>query len=261
VGDPEFRYEFDTIQTEHFDVHVPMGYHEKGLALGDQFEKGYRVIADWTGLDPPDGPERNFVVQPCGMVAGGLGQAMYLHGFMWWHPRDPDSLKWLGGAFHEISHRMEEPLGFTTVNEAMANVLAGRAIAALYGEEFTYSGCSSFADDFFDYISDPAPDPTRNKGNIMFAMTSYLPQRFGSGIHKDFFRLWSEARRVLEIEAYDQDDIVAALYSILANEDLTWLFALCDLQVIDLRTARGMALLAPLVSAYRKSAPQPAAGP
>jgi len=261
VGDPEFRYEFDTIKTEHFDVHVPVGYHEKGVALGEQFEKGYRIITDWTGVEPAGGPERNFVVQPCGMVAGGLGQAMYLHGFIWWHPRDPDSLRWLGGAFHEISHRMEGPFGFSTVNEAMANVLAGRTIAALYGEEFIYPGCSSFSDDFFDYVSDPAPDQARKKDNIMFVMTSYLPHRFGLGIHKDFLRLWNEARRALESEFYDQDDIVAALYSALAREDLTWLFALCDLQIAEARTTRGMTLLAPLVSAYRERANEPAVQP
>ncbi|MGB2865805.1 MAG: hypothetical protein WBC05_20910, partial [Sedimentisphaerales bacterium] len=74
--------------------------------------------------------------------------------------------------------------------------------------------------------------------NGFFLLEVYLTKTHGWEIHKQFFRHWLDACQILDPLGYEPNEIFAALYSSLANEDLLWLFNLCGFGLDELRMAQ-----------------------
>jgi len=248
--DPRYEYTFETVRTEHFDVYAPTGFHAKTSALAARLERAYSIMSGCIGAEPPDNPERSFRIHPVGLWAAWWGQALYTHGFVWWHQRDPASLGWESQALHEVGHRMEWQLFHLEgpKNEVVASMLAQLAIEAIHGEKFARPHRQHEGQRFFDNLENPHNPPRGKNDNLFFVVETYLPKRCGKEITKRFFRTWGQAWAILGPQGYSQDQAYAALYSALAGDNLWWLFDLSGFHGSETRNAKAMALIADLCS-------------
>ena len=148
--------------------------------------------------------------------------------------------------YHEIGHRLAAEMYHPEhslsgpFGEATANTLADYALEQLYGEPFAIPHRILVAHTFFSSLSNLAHDPS----NSHFIMEVYLPQKYGTMIHKQFYRNWIPACTILRPLGYEQMEIYVALYSLLANENLTWLFNLCRLEIQTARVDEAVAEIA-----------------
>ncbi len=251
VHDSQYQYTFETVHTDHFDIHAPEGYHEKAIALGKHWEAAHSIFCDWIGGETPDTSERNFFIQPTGTWASYRGQELYLHGFQFWHPRDPASRQWEGVALHEIGHRIESEhfridgkslnLGGWK-NEAVASLLGHLAIAGLHGDEFAWRHRRIEARSFFDQLENPDAS-SKKEEDLRFFVQTYLPRKYGPRIIRGFFREWNEAWSDLQSRGFSQDEAFAAIFSTLAGENLWWIFELCGFQGSQESIASAMDLI------------------
>ena len=241
IGDPNYRYEYNNVSTPHFEIHAPAWMPEKAEQLGVQWEKAYAVMVDLIGSAPPLTPEKNFYIDPTGLGAGGLGQQLYYHGFVCWDPRSPCD-DWEAGAFHEIGHRMQSEL-FNQgehrfplehdMNEAVAEMISHYTVAHTHGPEFARYHLSDRTHRFLAYMDDPKNAPNPAWHNLFFFLEVYLTKQHGWEINKRFYRTWIDACVILHPLGYNQKETFAALYSVLAQQDLTWMFRLCGFELDD----------------------------
>ncbi len=255
LDDPLYQYQFETITTAHVTVHAPAGAPGKAVAFADRLEAAYGVYVKWLGRTPPVTQARNFYIEPVGVWASAEGQELFQHGFLSWHPNNPAPIGWQSCCFHEIGHRME--LEHFTVEgrligpggqegelaEAFADLLMSLAMDALHGPQVGQFSRRPNTDWFFDTLAGTPRDGTREPRNVRFLIETYLPKRFGPDITTGFFQRWTEAWSVLSAKGFSQDETCAALYSVLAGQNLSSLFALCDPNTTEIRIAEAMKLL------------------
>jgi hypothetical protein len=229
--DDEYRYTYEHTNTEHYDLHTPIHGENKVEAFASQLENAYAAMIELLGNEPSmllGG--RNFYVNPLGNWAHGEGQELYYGGYSEWHPSDPASLKWTRKAYHEIGHRVAAEMYHPQYSlsgpfgEATANTLADYVLEKLFGEAFAIPHRIIVAHIFFSSLADGIYDSSKNSH---FIMEVYLPQKYGIEIHKQFYRNWIDAYTILKPLGYEQMQIYVALYSLLADENLAWLFKLC----------------------------------
>lgn len=245
--DPDYRFDHHVITTEHFIIHVPTWHEEKGRLLAPHWEEAYTAMVDLVGRAPPVTSEANFYIHPIGTWASLLGQELYYHGFTWWHPQNP--IKWERYCFHEIGHRLvselyrQGPVQYPIqgeLNEYLAEIISHYTIAETHGMEFVRYILQDRSDWFFSYIEDPEKATKDPWYNGFFLLEVYLTRTHGWEIHKQFFRHWLDACQILDALGYRPKEIFAALYSSLADEDLLWMFNLCDFDLDDLRMAEAI---------------------
>ena len=254
--DDEYRYAYEHTYTTHFDLHTPNCVENKAEDFANHLEQAYTAMIDLLGNESPIPPilenQRNFYVNPVGYWSGLEGQELYYDGYSQWHPRDPGSRGWIRKCYHEIGHRVEAEAYYPDYamsgyfNEATANILADYVLEELYGESFAIPHRILVAHPFFSSVGglDYAEEPELY--NIFFIIEVYLPQKYGTVIHKQFFRNWIKAYTILNPLGYDQIEIYTALYSLLAEEDLTWLFNLCGIELDEQRISMAIDLISPL---------------
>jgi hypothetical protein len=230
--DDEYRYTYEDTITEHFDLHTPVHGQSKATALASRWEQVYSAMTDLLGDEPTMFPgPRNFYVNPIGHWAHGEGQEMNYAGYAEWHPSDPASRGWTRASYHEIGHRVAAEMYHPQYSlsgpfgEATANTLADYVLEELHGKAFATPHRIKVAHMFFSSLR----DLTYDSSNSHFIMGVYLPQKYGMVIHEQFYRNWIAAYTILKPLGYEQMDIYVALYSLLADENLTWLFNLCGL--------------------------------
>jgi len=255
LGDQEHAYQYDSVETPHFSIHAPAWFPDKTQDLAIRLEQAYGHFVDLLGVAPPITNERNFYIHPLGTWGSHWGQELFLHGFVWWHPRDPASLGWEAASLHEIGHRMETELfgssgaGFTFHdyrNEAVASMLAQYVIEKIHGEEFAWLHRKEEGQRFFKNLHDPNSSPYIAADNTFFVVESYLPRRYDPKINHLFFRNWMETCVLLKPLAYTEEEMYTALYSKLAGENLCWLFQLCGFDLDDLRVSEAIDQLSAL---------------
>ncbi|MGB2866498.1 MAG: hypothetical protein WBC05_24420 [Sedimentisphaerales bacterium] len=247
LSEPQYRFDHHTITTEHFIIHVPTWYEEKGRLLAPHWEEAYTAMVNLIGRAPPVTSEANFYIHPVGTWAHLQGQELFYHGFTWWHPRNP--IKWERYCFHEIGHRLvselyrQGPVQYPIqgeLNEYLAEMISHYTIAQTHGEEFCRYIWDSHSHHFFGYMEDPENSPNGPWYNGFFLLEVYLTKTHGWEIHKQFFRRWLDACQILDPLGYEPKEIFAALYSSLANENLLWMFNLCNFDLDDLRMAEAI---------------------
>lgn len=232
--DPDYLYQYHDVSTPHFEIHAPEWMPDKAEQLGVHWEQAYDIMVGLLGSEPPLTPEKNFYIHPCGTWASSNGQELFYHGFTWWQPQNP--AMWEDIAFHEIGHRMESelfnqplhPFPFEQhMNEGVAEMLSHYTIAQSHGPEFARLYLNERMHRFLAYMDDPDTAPYETWHNLFFFLEVYLPRSCSWEINKQFFRNWIEACMTLNPLGYRQEEIVAALYSVLAGEDASWMFGLC----------------------------------
>ncbi len=95
-------------------------------------------------------------------------------------------------------------------------------------------------------MDDPENAPYEAWHNQLFFLEVYLPKQHGWEINKRFFLTWIDACVVLNPLGYNQKEIFAALYAVLAGEDLSWMFRLCGFDLNDERMQNAMAAISHL---------------
>jgi PKD repeat protein len=83
---------------------------------------------------------------------------------------------------------------------------------------------------------------TPNSGGIKLA-EHYLRQKYGMGIHKEFIQLWSNnttLKKGLINLGFTTNETMVILYSLLAKENLAWLFQFAGFQVSEQRVSEGL---------------------
>jgi len=178
VYDPAYTYDYDNIPTAHFQIHAPKWSHGKNMALATRLEEAYSIMVELIGKEPPITSEENFYINPTGLGAGWGGQALFYHGYVWWHPKDPGTpgtVNWEAAAYHEIGHRMEselfrmQPSPFPLEggkNEAVAEMISHYTTARVHGEQFAVIHWSERAQRFFSYLENPSNPPCPKWQNI-----------------------------------------------------------------------------------------------
>lgn len=244
LGDPNFAYEYHSVESPHFNIHLPDWYSGKAESIKQRWEEAYSAMAEMLGTDPPVRiPFDNFYVHPLKNLSGANGTQVNYKGLGAWHPGDPSSLEWEATAWHEFGHRIENDVFDVSpsypiqngvnhrMGEAVAEMLKHYAVGRVHGEEFRYPWHNSRAHRFFSYQMDPLNAPLPQYHNIFFILESYLPKYYGEYINHLFFRNWIDACSILYPLGYQQEEVVAALYSILARNNLTWLFNLAGFEL------------------------------
>ena len=255
LDDPTSQYQFETIATDHVTVHAPAGSGSKAAAFADRLEAAYGVCTKWIGRTPPVTQARNFYIEPCGLWASAYGEELFVYGFLSWHPSNPGLDRWESCCFHEMGHRMEGE-HFTVdgrylgpsgrdgeLAEAFADLLMSLVMDAIHGPQVGEFSRRSNTDWFFDTLAGNPIDETRRSRNVRFLIETYLPKRFGPDITTGFFQRWVNAWTVLNAKGFTQDETCAALYSVLAKQNLSALFKLCNPDVAEARIAEAMRLL------------------
>lgn len=100
--------------------------------------------------------------------------------------------------------------------------------------------------EWYSYPEDPDNSMNGPWYNAFFLLEVYLTKKHGWEIHKHFFRNWLAACQILGPLGYEPKEILAALYSSIANESLLWLFNLCGFELDELRMSQAIDLISPL---------------
>ena len=265
LGDPNFTYEYYSVESPHFNIHLPDWYSYKAESIVQRWEDAYAAMAEMIGVDPVVRmPFDNFYVHPLKNRFGANGTQVNYNGLPAWHPEDPASLEWEATAWHEFGHRIENDVFDVSpyfpiqngvnhrMGEAVAEMLKHYAVGRVHGEKFMYTWHNARAHRFFSYQMDPANAPLPQHHNIFFILESYLPKYYGEYINHLFFRKWIDACNILHPLGYQQEERVAALYSTLAGNNLTWLFNLAGFELDESgqRVADAMVEIATLASPY-----------
>jgi hypothetical protein len=231
--DERYRYTYEHTLTEHFGLHTPVHSQNKATAFAERLEQAYAAMSDLLGDEPPVSQKSHFYVNPLGHWAHGEGQELHYAGYAEWHPGDPASRAWTRMAYHEIGHRLAAEMFHPEYSlsgpfgEATANTLADYVLERVHGEPFAIPHRITVARMFLSSLAERKYD----RSTSHFIMQVYLPQKYGTTIHKRFYRNWITAYTILKPLGYDQMEIYVALYSLLADENLTWLFNLCGLDI------------------------------
>jgi len=242
-------YQYGYIQTPHFDIHVPISLVDKIEDLALRFEEGYAAMVELFGDEPQVSAASHFYVNPVGPWAGLFGQESSYAGFLSWHPDDPASLTWQRIAFHEIGHRVANELYYPDyhlshdLHEMTANLIGDYACMRIHGEEYVITRRSEMAHYFFSSITGLDYCVGPQWFNIFFIVQIYLPKNYGWNIHTQFYRNWINTHETLVPLGYRQEEICTALYSLLAGENLSWLFKTCWPDLIPSRIDEGVAAL------------------
>ena len=122
--------------------------------------------------------------------------------------------------------------------EAVADLLMLKVIDHFHGKRAGDFNRRYLAHPFFESLR-ARPGGEYPKHNLRFVMLCYLPTRFGDSINQQFLTQWSKAWAALEPLGYTQEEAATALYSSLAETDLTWLFQLCDWELNSGRVQEG----------------------
>lgn len=252
LHDSKHLYEYGYTQTPHFDIHVPISLVDKIEDLALRFEEGYAAMVELFGDEPQVSEASHFYVNPVGPWAHLFGQELSYSGFMSWYPDDPASLTWQRAAFHEIGHRVANELYYPEyhlshdLHEMTANLIADYVCMRIHGEAYVIRRRSEMAHYFFSSITGLDYYVGPQWFNIFFIVQIYLPQNYGWTIHKQFYRNWINAHETLVPLGYGQEEICAALYSLLAGENLSWLFNTCWPYLSPSRIEEGMVALSKL---------------
>ena len=89
MGEAQYQYEQDIIETDHFTIHAPKGNQEKARTWAKRLERVHNLYSEFIGVTPQVTEARNFYVNPCGLHAGAKGQELFHAGFESWHPFRP----------------------------------------------------------------------------------------------------------------------------------------------------------------------------
>jgi hypothetical protein len=252
--DPAYAYRQTEIPTDHFVIHAPADLSDKARLLAQQWEQAYAGICQWFPHEPRLTDEKHFYIDPVGSWAGLQGQELFWSGFVSWHPRKPiwRQSDWAALSLHEIGHRLEselfQPEGIEChllgiQNEVIASLIRLIAVETICGAKYAEPHRRAEAQAFFDYLDNPENPSVKKDQNLRFVIQSYLPHRYGSDLSRGFFRHWVSAVKILHPQGYNADETFAALYSVIAGDDLWWIFERCGFQSNESRIRQAMQLL------------------
>ena len=241
----EVLCKFRDIKTENFNLHVPqerfwiISGQRRDEVFIDNLEAIYTFIGNFTGEvleGKPHKCEVKFVpagVAGTNFVGYGLGVAR------WAVHVNPGQLNVLS---HELGHlySFTPPLMYGVecpwFCEPLATYLGIEGIAKIYGDNVRlwYWGTHP---KFFDYLEGTQKfDPVENMQFLFF----YIHRIYGPNVHKEFFRNWNLLKSKLNFYDYTNLETTVILYSLIVQENLSWLFELAGFDVDEDRISRGI---------------------
>lgn len=250
----ETAYGWQITNTAHFTLHTPYGFPAQKAALATELEAAYTHLSTYLGEDLLG--NINVYIEPWPSSAGWGGTNVmqaWLGGFSWHHPQ------WPAGIFepvlwHELGHvfQFTPPLLYAVecawFCEPFATYLGAEVIEALQGRPLAeWHLCNHV--DFFRYLEGGQASEVERMQFILYD----LRRVFGRDIHREFVHWWADssyppARQALTGAGFGVREIVAVLYSHLANQNLGWLFRMGGVTASDQRIAEGLAIVEGAVS-------------
>ena len=122
-------------------------------------------------------------------------------------------------------------------NEAVAELVSHYTLMKLGKMAAANKAFSDRAHRFFGFRERPDDPPNPQWHNLFFLLECYLVEQYGWQIHESFFRLWLDASPLLESKGYNEEERFAAAYSYVADQNLTWMFKLCEFKIEEDRIA------------------------
>lgn len=222
----ETSYGFEHLVSNHFDGYFPFGFTRCAGQVLERLEAAYSFMAGCTSHTPSYRLNVYVPSDPTSAgVAGGNSIWIWMDGFLWWNPNDPVN-NWESFLLHELGHQMEAfsyyngvPISGTR-NEVLASVLAAEALDSIGDVNKAQSYRRGECQWFLQHVEGTFPDTSPYYELLInrFLLHIYLPSVFGRSVHSDFFRDWTDTRRVLM--DFSEADAFVTLYSFHCRSNL-----------------------------------------